>query len=292
MTTDLRSPSGPVDLRLVVSDMDGTLLDGHGRIPDGFWPLLERLRTQGVLFVPASGRQYAALTREFGAETTGLAFIAENGGYVVRDGAELSATVMDPDAVRRIVTAVRDLDPARHDVGVVVCGKRSAYVERSDDAFLAEAGRYYAALTVVPDVLATDDDVLKVAIFDFDSAERTVPTLAPFEDIHQVVVSGPHWIDVMNPGVTKGAAVRQLQESMGITAAQTVVFGDYLNDLDMLDTGDFSFAVANAHPEIRARAAYDAPANTEHGVVTVLSRLLDAPGPSHATSVVAAPDDE
>ena len=51
----------PQDIRLVVADMDGTLLDERSRIPDGFWPMLARLKRRGVEFVPASGRQYACL---------------------------------------------------------------------------------------------------------------------------------------------------------------------------------------------------------------------------------------
>ena len=44
----------PQDIRLVVADMDGTLLDEHGRIPEGFWDMLARLRARGVEFVPAA----------------------------------------------------------------------------------------------------------------------------------------------------------------------------------------------------------------------------------------------
>ena len=56
------------------------------------------------------------------------------------------------------------------DLGIVLCGKRSAYVERTDDAFLDQATPYYAKLEVVDDLLAVDDDVLKVAVYDFGSA--------------------------------------------------------------------------------------------------------------------------
>ena len=55
----------PQDIRLVVADMDGTLLDERSRIPDGFWPMLARLKRRGVEFVPASGRQYATLRNMF-----------------------------------------------------------------------------------------------------------------------------------------------------------------------------------------------------------------------------------
>lgn len=269
-----------VDIRLVVADMDGTLLDARGEVPDDMWPLLAQLRESGIVFAPASGRQYATLARLFERAIDGLAFIAENGTYVVRDGVEVSSDALDPAVVRALVERLRALavDPGNpRDLGVVVCGKRSAYIERTDAAFRAEADTYYATLAEVPDLLAIDDDVLKVAIYDFGDAETgTAPGLVDFRATHQVVVSGRHWIDVMNQGVDKGVAVRRLQRDLGITPDETVAFGDYLNDLQMLDAATHSYAMANAHPEVIARARHLAPANTDAGVVTVLRALLPA----------------
>lgn len=82
----------PQDIRLVVADMDGTLLDEHGRIPEGFWDMLARLRARGVEFVPASGRQYATLRNMFASKASEvldggeLSYIAENGNVVAVDG--------------------------------------------------------------------------------------------------------------------------------------------------------------------------------------------------------------
>ncbi|MFJ9737331.1 Cof-type HAD-IIB family hydrolase [Streptomyces sp. NPDC101166] len=265
-------------VRLVVTDMDGTLLDDHKRPPEGLREVIGLLRERGVLFSPASGRQYATLAHEFEGVADGMVFIAENGTYVVRDGEELSSDPMDPDVVAQVVECVRRLVAGGADVGAVVCGKRSAYVERTDDAFLAEVRRYYRRNAVVDDIAAVDDDVLKVALYDFASAERiTAPALAAFTGTHNVVVSGEHWVDVMNRTATKGAALRRLQRELGITPAQTMVFGDYLNDLEMLDAADWSFAMANAHPEVVGRARHLAPSNNDNGVLRTVARLLDLP---------------
>jgi Cof subfamily protein (haloacid dehalogenase superfamily) len=268
----IHADSAAPDIRLVAVDMDGTLLDEHGRVPDGLWPLLDRLRERGILFAPASGRQYATLRREFGAHGDDMVFIAENGTYVVRDDEEVSSDVLAPEVVAEVVGAARAMT---HDVGVVLCGKRSAYIERTDAAFRAEADRYYARLEQVSDLDAVDDDIIKVAVFAFGDAETEVaPDLERFRSSLQVVVSGEHWADVMNRGVNKGRALRSLQDALGVTAAQTVVFGDYLNDLEMMDAADHSYAMANAHPDVAARARHRAPSNREHGVVRVLEGLL------------------
>ncbi|MFF9275473.1 Cof-type HAD-IIB family hydrolase [Streptomyces griseosporeus] len=276
--TDPRTADDRADIRLVVTDMDGTLLDDAKRAPAHLPEALRLLRERGVLFCPASGRQYATLAREFEGVADGMVFIAENGTYVVRDGAELSSDPLEPGVAASIARAARELAAGGADVGAVVCGKRSAYIERADEPFLAEVRKYYLNHRVVDDVTAVDDEIIKVALFDFGSAEHTVaPALARFAATHQVVVSGEHWVDVMNRTANKGAAVRRLQRDLGITPAQTMVFGDYLNDLEMLDTAEWSFAMANAHPDVVRRARHLAPSNNDNGVLRTLARVLDLP---------------
>ncbi|MFE3634595.1 Cof-type HAD-IIB family hydrolase [Streptomyces cellostaticus] len=274
------SVTARADIRLVVTDLDGTLLDDAKRVPDGLWPMLAELRRRGVLFSPASGRQYATLAREFADVAEGMVFIAENGTYVVRDGVELSSDPLEPAVAADVARTVRRLAADGVDVGAVVCGKRSAYVERSDEAFLAEVRKYYVEHRVVEDVTAVEDEVIKVALFDFGSAEHsTAPALGAFAATHQVVVSGEHWVDVMNRTANKGAALRGLQRELGITPAQTMVFGDYLNDLEMLDAAEWSFAMANAHPEVVRRARRLAPANNDNGVLRTVAEVIGIPLP-------------
>lgn len=262
------------DLKLIAVDMDGTLLDGEGHVPENLWPLLERLTERGILFVPSSGRQLATLRRIFEGHEADMVFIAENGAYVVHGDEEISSDAMDPAFAETVIRRVRDLVAAGSDLGLVVCGKRSAYIERTGDAFRTEADRYYAALEETDDLLAVDDQILKLAIFDFDEAAATAPALDDWTATHQVVVSGHHWIDVMNQGVNKGVALERLQAAAGVTRAQSAAFGDYLNDLELLEAADLSFAMANAHPDLLARARYRAPANTENGVIATVERLL------------------
>lgn len=270
------------DIRLVVCDMDGTLLGSDHSIPERLWPLLTRIRERGALFAPASGRQYATLRRMFERAAEGTVFIAENGTLVMRDGQELSSTTIDERDVDAVVRTVRGLSDL--DVGVVAAGKRGAYIERHDPTFRAIAETFSAALQGVDDVLAVDDEIVKIAVYDFGDAETGIyEALRTFEDRLQVVVSGRHWLDLMAPGANKGTAVRALQSRLGIGPDQTLVFGDYLNDLEMMGTATWSFAMANAHPAVAAAANFRAPANTEEGVITVLLEAFGdgkGPGPS------------
>src|SRR6185436_4061379 len=126
------------------------------------------------------------------------------------------------------VRAVRAAASDGADLGTVVCGKRSAYIERTDEPFLAQAHPYYALLEDVDDLTAVDDAILKVAVYDFGSAEAGAgPLLAPVGEAAgaRVVVSGEHWVDVMSPSTDKGTALQHVQEALGITREQTMAFG-------------------------------------------------------------------
>lgn len=263
------------DIRLIATDMDGTLVDDEKQIHDELWPLVDELFARGITFCPASGRQYENLRRQFEDVAGELVFVAENGTYVVARGREISSDGLALDVARRLVRRVRGIPGA----GAVLCGKRSAYVERRDPPFLDEVSHYYANLEVVPDLLEVEgDDVLKVTVYDFVSAETNAfPRLEDFAPAHKVVVSGPHWVDVTSPTANKGAAVRDVQRALGVTPDQTMAFGDFLNDLEMMDAATWSFAMANAHPLLKERARYVAPANSANGVVRTIRAVLGLP---------------
>lgn len=264
------------DVRLVAVDMDGSLLDDAKRVDPSFWPLLDTLVARGVTLCPASGRQYATLRRQLGRDD--LVYVAENGALVVRDGDALAVDGLDAGTARDVVRTVRALVADGADLGVVLCGRTSAYVERTDAAFLAQCEPYYALLERVDDLTAVQDTVLKVAVHDFGSAETGAgPALAAFGDVARVLVSGAHWVDVMSPTADKGHALREVQRVLGVTPAQTVAFGDYFNDVGMLDAAHWSFAMDNAHPEVRAHARFVAPSNADNGVVRTLRALLRLP---------------
>ena len=267
------------DIRLIAADMDGTLLDDEKELHDHFWPLVDELFAQGVLFCPASGRQYANLYDRFRPVAHEMVFIAENGSYVVKGTEEISSDTLDPDLVGRLVDAVRDIAATGADVHTVVCGKRAAYFERTDPRVKEKVDMYYTSQHVVDDLHDRPaDDILKIAIYDFGAAERNVaPALAKFRGEARVVVSAVNWVDVMNLSTNKGAGIRHIQDALGITPAQTMVFGDFLNDLEMMDAAEYSFAMHNAHPALRARARYVAPPNFENGVVRTISAVLGLP---------------
>lgn len=263
-------------IRLIAADMDGTLLDDEHELHDHLWPLIDALAARGITFCPASGRQYHNLVARFPGLAPRMTFIAENGAYVVRNGVELSSDTLDDGLVATVVEHLRSLVRTGADLGIVICGKDSAYIERPDAPFREQVDKYYAHLAVLEDLLTRpSDDVLKIAVYDFGSAETGAGrALERFGADARVVVSGEHWVDVMSVATNKGAALRSVQAALGVTRDQTMAFGDYLNDLELLGAASHSYAMANAHPAVKDVARHIAPSNTENGVVRTISEVL------------------
>lgn len=260
-----------MDYKLIALDMDGTLLNADGLIPQSFWGVLAELKSRGIAVAPASGRQLATLRTMFTGSLDPGTYIAENGTCVFHEGEVVSTTVLDPAAVHAIIEACHG------EMDLVICTPEVAYLHPSvDAATMREIDKYYVSTETVADLHSVaDSGVIKVAVFTPDDAEVVayplVKQAAPEEN---VVVSGKNWIDIMSPSAGKGRALLALAEALGIKVSETLAFGDYLNDYELLETAGTSYAMKNAHPDILALADRIAPPNTEEGVVTVLREML------------------
>lgn len=262
------------DVKLVVCDMDGTLLDGDGKVPEDFWPIVDAMHERGIVFAPASGRQHATLAQLFSTRQAIQTFIADNGTHVVLDGESVSVSPVERAVVEKVIDIVRNVD--HRNIGLVAGGVKSAYVESTDQTFIDRAATFNIKIAQVDDLCDVDDEFVKMAIYEPNGTDGLVDDVFPGEwPGHQLVVSAPTWVDIMPATANKGTAVADLQKQLGVTPAQTAVFGDFPNDLEMMAEAELSFAMENSHPDILAAARYLAPKNTDHGVVKVLTRLLD-----------------
>ena len=113
--------------------------------------------------------------------------------------------------------------------------------------------------------------MVKVAVFDpVSAAERCAPHFAPFRDRLKVTLAGQNWIDIMRADVNKGIAIEFLQKRLGLAPDQCMAFGDYPNDLEMIQQVGWSYGMANGHPDLLAVARFRAPSNEDNGVMRVL----------------------
>lgn len=250
--------------------MDGTLLNDEKQIPQDFWPVNAQLKAKNILFCAASGRQYYTLLRQFERVKEDIVFLAENGTYVVYRGEVLHRDTMQHNDAAELIKIGRKIDNAF----LILCCCGAAYVENIDEHFLTEARKYYFKLEIVEDLLAVTDTVLKVTLCDFgDSEKNSKKYYANYDQRFNVVVSGKIWLDIMNPTATKGTALAKIQQRLGIEKSETMVFGDYLNDIEMFGEADYSYAMKNAHPQVLSAAKYHTESdNNSGGVIETIKK--------------------
>lgn len=260
------------NIKFIATDMDGTLLNGRGQLDPEFFTLHPKLVEKDIIFAAASGRQYYSLLDTFSDVKDQIMFIAENGTLVMHKGQELYSLPLDSAVINDLIAAARSIDGAH----IVLCGKRSAYIETEDQRAREEVQKYYHRCEIVEDLTTIEDDFLKVAICHFEGSEKHIfPVINPaFGDTQKVVVSAKIWLDVMNPAASKGDAISYLQNQLGFTSQETMSFGDYFNDVEMLQASYHSYAVENAHDEVKSFARFSAPSNDDSGVLVVLKELL------------------
>lgn len=250
--------------------MDGTLLNEMGKLDPEFFNVYQQLSEKGILFAAASGRQYYSLMQTFAPIKNDMLFIAENGTLVMHRGEELYSCTIEKSSIHNIVAQARTIDKAH----IVLSGKKSAYIETRDSRALEEIQKYYHRCENVEDLLSVEDEFIKVAICHFDGSEANIyPTINDkFGHDHKVVVSAKIWLDVMNNNASKGAAIEHLQEKLEFGYNETMSFGDYFNDVEMLEASYYSYAMENAHKGVIKHARFRAPSNHDSGVLTVIKR--------------------
>ncbi|RYG43939.1 MAG: HAD family hydrolase [Chitinophagaceae bacterium] len=261
-------------IRLIAADMDGTLLNSRHELDSEFNFVYEQLKAREILFAPASGRQLYNLQNKFGDAGRDMIFIAENGSYVRYKGRDLLVQSLPADKVHMLISMIRGLQG----VYIILCGKKQAYIESTDPEFMRNVEMYYDKRKIVDDLLKVDDDdFLKIAICDLNGAEKnSYPKFRHLEGELQVKVSGRIWLDLSHQLANKGRALQVVQREFNISPEDTMVFGDYLNDLEMMQQAHYSYAMSNAHPSVKDVARFSAKSNEENGVGEILKEVLAA----------------
>ncbi len=252
--------------------MDGTLLNSKHQVSPLFFDLYKQLRNNNILFVAASGRQFGSIAEKLAPIRDEIIIIAENGGFAVQQGKELVSTPLPggkKNEVLRELSAVPDAHP-------ILCCKGSAYISERSRDFQSKLQEYYTSYQVVSDLYEFDEEILKIAVYhEINSEQYIYPAVQSFESELQVKVSGEHWVDLSHPNANKGYALKKIQDNYGISPEETLVFGDYNNDLEMLSLATYSVAMANAHPNVLSAANYKTLTNDEGGVEHILQKMLE-----------------
>lgn len=260
-------------IKLIISDMDGTLLNQEREIPESFRNLLPQLAQKGIRFAVASGRQYPTLQDLFRRAEQEIIYIAENGGLVEYQGKILSC-----DEVKKKDLATM-IELSRHYKGTcfLVSSEKMAFIEQPEhEAMLTDIKTYFHHLQVVEDLTRIEEPLLKFSIYHPEEIQGALfEAFAPFQKDYHVVIAGEHWIDISSLETNKGKAVHQIKEQLQLTSDEVMIFGDQLNDAPMMQEAYWSYAMQNAHPELKKVARFETKlSNAEEGVIATIQEIL------------------
>ena len=258
-------------IKLIASDMDGTLLDDNKQLPADFFEVIDRLNEAGIRFTIASGRTFAAVEHLFPEEyLTKIDFICDNGACVYHKGKPVYIKALERSTFEELLAACEQIGGLR----VIVCAEGGSYHLKYDEQFDAEVAKFYKNHQTCTDLYSIKDTIFKLAVCDYaGSMERAKPAIdGIFGDRLNVQVSGKIWMDVMASGVSKGTALKALAEQVGAEREEIMAFGDYFNDMDMLMSAGLSFAMENGHPNVKKACRYTAPSNNDGGVTKAIRK--------------------
>ena len=144
-----------------------------------------------------------------------------------------------------------------------------------DESAINLIHKYYSEYEIIDDIINLKKDVCKITICNGSGTEEfTYPHLLDYLEDYKIVVSGFNWLDISKINVNKGNGVKHIRELLNIENEDTVIFGDYLNDIEMFEVSTNAFAVANANPKILELATRIIESNEEDGVTNTIKEII------------------
>ena len=260
-------------IRLVATDLDGTLLHTDGTVTDRTRRALSAVEDRGVTVVFVTGRPIRwmdDLWQHVGGH--GLA-VCSNGGIVY----DVHEHVVRQARTIPVATGLEVADLLR----TRIPGTTFA-VERTDG--FAKEPAFMPRLPPPPDLAQgpvaqiLDDRAVKLLARHEELGPESFWEHVEFYVGHLVTTtwsSEGALVEMSAAGVTKASTLALVCAERGVTSGEVLAFGDMPNDLPMLEWAGTSYAMANGHPSVRALAEHVAPPNDDDGVAQVLERLFD-----------------
>ena len=273
---------------LYVSDLDGTLLDGDGQLPEDSVKRLNQLIDKGLNFTIATARNYDSVYPLLKGLNLKHPVILFNGVYLteLHTGANLFfSDFISLDVIGKMISIAEahNVEPFIYTYG--------------DQHLVYYRGVNNLGAQSYIDIISSDQRANKVDEFVFSGCERisgfllidTGKVLEPvyaelislYEDELNIYfardISNPkfHWLQSFHLEANKGKMLKKMTQFLGISLSSTVVFGDYLNDLDMFKVAGYSIAVENALPEVKSSADHVISSNIDQGVIFYLESLFE-----------------
>ncbi|WP_454387396.1 Cof-type HAD-IIB family hydrolase [Streptococcus sp. Marseille-Q8145] len=270
-------------IKMIATDMDGTLLDPRGELDlPRLTAVLDQLEERDIKFVIATGNEIQRMRLLLGDLTERMTLIVANGARIFEKNEMLLGTFWQPDLIADTLAYFQGQE---REVHLVVTSTKGGFVQDGTDfpmisKIMTEemAAHFYKRMNFVPNLQNHPfEEVLKMSVMvdEAQAAEITRQINTAFAGRLSAVTSGYGAIDIIQEGLHKAWGLRQLMDRWQIKSKEIMAFGDSENDLEMLELADFSYAMENGDEKIKRIASLLAPANAEAGVLQVIEQYLE-----------------
>ncbi len=260
-------------VKLIASDMDGTLLDSASRVPEETFDLIRELNRVGVRFAVASGRRFDTLWDYFEPVAGMVDFVASNGAQVVVDGQLIDREVYSYASLQRLFEVVQMFDSLH----LAVFDRTSSYLLDDPDCFQSEFDKDLPNPVRVRELPPASTSIIKASVFCDDSVMDMAYALGrELSEDFVFAPSGSRWIDAMQRGVNKATGIRQVMRMRGVEPQEVMAFGDAMNDYEILRMVGQSCAMGNARSAIKQIAGRTIGTNEEHAVQAQMRAVLES----------------
>ena len=240
-------------IRLIASDVDGTLLQGSSReIPDTLFPLIRKLRAHGILFAACSGRQYANLRNLFAPVADEIGYICENGSLVVWENQIIAQDNVEPEPAHALLRKILTLPGCE----ALLSGVHTSYTQPKDPAFVTYLREHVGnRTTVVTDLCSVQDDYIKLSLYRKSGVDHELAKeFTEFAPYLIPVIGRGSWMDFLRENSSKGTAMDSLCKHLNISIQDTVAFGDNENDLPLVGHTGCLYAMEQGDSQLIEKA--------------------------------------
>jgi Cof subfamily protein (haloacid dehalogenase superfamily) len=266
------------DLALVISDVDGTLINPDRRLTLRAITAVARLADVGIGFTLISSRPPQGLSALVAALNVRLPFAAFSGGNLLApDMSLLEARHLSPETARQILVllAARGVDPwVFTDEDWRLRNARAPHVAAERGASGLDpmvVDDFECVIARVDKIVGVSDDLPLLARLESEARVRLGQTAT-------VQRSHPYYLDVTRADANKGDGVEALCRRIGVELRHTAVIGDMFNDISMFARAGFSIAMGQAPSEVKAAADTVTGSNAEDGFASAVEQLIRAHG--------------
>jgi Cof subfamily protein (haloacid dehalogenase superfamily) len=244
-------------IKLIVSDLDGTLLDHSKKVSSREIAALMKAKEAGIGLCLASGRMNIEMQQVLEEIGHRAYSVSQNGAFIhLEDGTFLKSQLFGPDLAYQVYQLLKDFDLVN-----LVCSGEANYITHLTPASDKIQARTFQPFIVKEDIEPSLKGELAVCKFSqFGKMDTLLKLKTLLEeklgDQLEMFISDKDCLDIMPLNVSKGSSLLVLIEKLGLKPEEIACFGDSFNDVSMFGITPHSFAMKGAHPEVKQKAIY------------------------------------